>query len=363
MNKTNYKIIKALSHPTSAFLLVGTLAFFIAIAFMHESDKSAWKMEKQRLVTTIKAYESYKLGVDVKDSDFTYKTGNYIFSRIRTLAFNTKDARSECIHRLSETELKFNDMLVIRICQNKLPFTGEFERKGTLTSIVPILSPTDELLGIRIRSNSEAPPPSLLDTFDSWSTIIGMLVIVLISAISGSLLSVLAKKYLIELPTIARYDDLTGYLRRDTFFVAANKALDIANLTKHPVCVLLIDIDHFKNVNDTFGHSAGDDALKYVADILKKSFRREDIYGRIGGDEFAIVLPNIGLNDAYKVAERARRRVNDSNDVKMRENNINLAVSIGLVEYNIGEEDLIKVMKRADENLYIAKKIRNTVEK
>ncbi|PWC15648.1 GGDEF domain-containing protein [Brenneria roseae subsp. americana] len=363
MSTIKYKILNIFSHPIPAFFLFGTLAFFITVAFMHESDKNVWKIEKHNLDTTIKAYSSYSSGAEVKDSDVTHKTGSYVSARIRTFAFNTGDTRSECIGRLSETELHFNDMSIIRICQNKLPSIGEYAGKDTLTSIFPILSPTDELLGIRIRTNSETPPPSLFDTFRSLSGIIGILSIVLISAVLGSLLSVLAKKYLIELPTIARYDDLTGYLRRDAFFMAANKALNISDFTKHPVCMILIDIDHFKRVNDTFGHSAGDYALKFVADILKRSFRREDIFGRIGGDEFAIVLPNMDLDDAYIVVERARARINDNHYEASNGNRINLTVSIGLVKYNIAEEGLIDVMKRADENLYIAKKNRNTVAK
>ncbi|WP_409311266.1 GGDEF domain-containing protein [Pectobacterium sp. B1J-3] len=363
MQTIKYKILKIFAHPTSAFFLFGILAFFITAAFMHESDKNTWEMERYNLDTTIRSYDSYSSGAEVQDSDVTRKTGNYVSSRIRVFAFNTSDTRRECINRLSETELKFNDMSIIRTCQNNLPSIGEFAGKGTLTSIFPLLSPTDELLGIRIRTSSEAPPPSLLDTFGSLPTIIGMLGIVLICATSGSLLSVLARKYLIEFPTIARYDDLTGYLRRDAFFMAASKALNIANITRQPVCVILIDIDHFKNVNDTLGHSAGDNALKFIADILKKSFRREDIFGRIGGDEFAIVLPEINLNNAYTVVERARARVNDSNYEVSAGNRIHLTVSIGLVEYRIAEENLIEVMKRADENLYIAKETRNSVAK
>lgn len=363
INTNKYKILKIFSHPTYAFFLFGALAFFITVAFMHESDKNTWRIEKNNLDTVIRTYASYNAGAEVKDSDVTYKTGNYVSARIRTFAFNTSDTRRECINRLSATELKFNDMSILRTCKNKLPSIGEYAGKDILTTIVPILSPTDELLGIRIRTSSEAPSPSLFDTFGSLSTVIGMISIVLISAVSGSLLSVLVKKYLIELPIIARYDDLTGYLRRDAFFMAANKVLSISSFSKRPACVLIIDIDHFKNVNDTFGHSAGDDALKFVADTLKKSFRREDIFGRIGGDEFAIVLPNISLDDAYVVVERARARINASSFDPSTGDSIKLAVSIGLVEYDIDEEGLTEVMKRADENLYIAKKTRNIVAK
>ncbi|MEE3651858.1 MULTISPECIES: GGDEF domain-containing protein [unclassified Brenneria] len=253
-------------------------------------------------------------------------------------------------------------MAIIRVCHNKLPSIGEYAGKDTLTIIFPLLSAKDDLLGIRIRTTLKATPPSVFDIFSSLTAIAGISSIVLLFAVLGSLLSILAKKYLIELPITARYDDLTGYLRRDAFFMTANKALNIADFSKRPVCVILIDIDHFKIVNDTLGHSAGDEALKLVAEVFKKSFRREDIFGRIGGDEFAIVLPNIGLEDAYMVAERARLRVSDANS-EMFGNDVNLTVSIGLVEYRIEKEDLTAVMKRADKKLYDAKKTRNAVAK
>ncbi|MBJ7222797.1 GGDEF domain-containing protein [Brenneria sp. L3-3C-1] len=361
MKSTKYKILEFFSHPISAFFLFGSISFLIAIVVMHESNKRTWKLEKHNLDSIIKTYESYSSG-DVTEVDTTEKTGRYVFTRIRTLAFNTRDAGSECINRLSSLELQFKDMAIIRVCHNKLPSIGEYAGKDTLTIIFPLLSAKDDLLGIRIRTTLKATPPSVFDTFSSLTAIAGISSIVLLFAVLGSLLSILAKKYLIELPITARYDDLTGYLRRDAFFMTANKALNIADFSKRPVCVILIDIDHFKIVNDTLGHSAGDEALKLVAEVFKKSFRREDIFGRIGGDEFAIVLPNIGLEDAYMVAERARLRVSDANS-EMFGNDVNLTVSIGLVEYRIEKEDLTAVMKRADKKLYDAKKTRNAVAK
>ncbi|WP_233970822.1 GGDEF domain-containing protein [Pectobacterium versatile] len=362
MNDLKYKILTLFSHPTSSFFLFGLISFFITIFLMHEANKSAWKVERQNLDITIKTYESYNTGGEVTESDVIRKTGNYVSARMRTFVFNTRDVRSECINRLSSSDLTFNDMAVIRICQNKLPSIGEYAGKGTLTVIFPVLSPTDELLGIRIRTSAETKQPSFFENLQSLGSAIATLSIVLLCAFLGSLLSLLTKKYLVELPIIARYDDLTGYLRRDAFFLAANKAFSIANLTKRPVSVILIDIDYFKQVNDSFGHSVGDDALKFVADTFKKSFRREDIFGRIGGDEFAIVLPNTGLGDAYTIVDKARERVSNT-PCETAAGKIRLTVSIGLVEYHITGEDLIEVMKRADDNLYIAKKTRNATAK
>ncbi|KHN53257.1 GGDEF domain-containing protein [Pectobacterium fontis] len=362
MNDLKYTILKFFAHPTYVFFLFGAVSFIATITTMHESDKNIWQAERHNLDTTIKTYESYGAGGEVTENDITRETGSYVSTRVRTWVFNTRDTHHECINRLSSSDLTFNDMNIIRLCQNKLPSIGEFAGKGTITIIFPILSPTDDLLGIRIRTTSETTHPSLFDSLSSFSDAISILSIVLLCAISGILLSLLTKKYLVELPIIARFDDLTGYLRRDAFFLAANKAFSIANLTRRPVSVILIDIDHFKQVNDSFGHSVGDEALKFVADIFKKSFRREDLFGRIGGDEFAIVFPNTGIGDAYTIVDKARERLSDT-PCETAAGKIRLTVSIGLVEYHISGEDLSEVMKRADDNLYVAKKTRNATAK
>ncbi|MBA0166680.1 MULTISPECIES: GGDEF domain-containing protein [Pectobacterium] len=362
MNDLKYKILKLFAHPMYAFFLFGAISFICTIIMVHEANKSTWKTERINLDSALRTYGSYANGNDVTEGDMTRQSGMYLVSRTRTFSFNTKDSRIECINKLSSSDLTFNDMAVIRTCQNKLPSIGTYAGKDTLTLIFPILSSRDELLGIWIRTTWEKPQPSVVQTFSSLSSLFIIVGSVLLFAILGSMMSLLTKKYLVELPIIARYDDLTGYLRRDAFFLAANKALSIANLTKRPVNVMLIDIDYFKQVNDSFGHSVGDEALKFVADTFKKSFRREDIFGRIGGDEFAIVLPNTGLDDAYAIVDKARARISET-PCETAAGKIRLTVSIGLVEYHIAGEDLSEVMKRADDNLYIAKKTRNATAK
>ncbi|MBG6242498.1 MAG: GGDEF domain-containing protein [Candidatus Symbiopectobacterium sp. Dall1.0] len=356
-----YQLLKLISHPVSAFFFFGSVVFSAALFVIYHDRQAEWDTQRHNLDSIINIYQSYNTGGEVKDSDIRFLTGDFTQVRVRTLGFNTRDTQPECITHLSQLDLTFNDMTILRLCKDKLPAMGQYAGKGAYTTIFPLMSPLDELHGVIIRTTGVLSEPTLYKTVRSFSSLLIAAFMALLAAMLGSVLSLFAKKYLIELPTTARYDDLTGYLRRDAFYHAANKVLQIANVTRRPTCVILIDIDHFKNVNDTLGHDGGDDALKTVAAILKNSFRKEEIFGRLGGDEFAIVLPNIALDDAYWVAERARVAVSNATSASSSGQKMKLSVSIGLVEYHIAQEDLTQVMKRADEKLYLAKRERNRV--
>lgn len=360
MTGLKYQLLKLISHPVSSFFLFGSVIFFVALIIIYQDHQREWQSQRYNLDNIIHLYQSYNTGNDVRETDTHFTSGDFMNVRVRTMAFNTRDTQTECISRLSQLDLAFNDMTIIRLCKNKLPAMGEYAGKGTLTTLFPLMTQWDELQGVIIRTTSVPQEPMLYQTIRSFPTLVIAASMALLAAMLGSLLSLFAKKYLIELPTTARYDDLTGYLRRDAFILAANKVLQIANVTRRPACVILLDIDHFKNVNDTLGHSGGDEALKVVADVLKRAFRKEEIFGRLGGDEFSIVLPNIALDDAYWVAERARVAISNASSA-INGKKMKLSVSIGLVEYHIGEEDLTQVMKRADEKLYLAKRERNRV--
>jgi len=113
----------------------------------------------------------------------------------------------------------------------------------------------------------------------------------------------------LELRRIAQHDHLTGVLNRRAFTAEAEK--EIARLLRygHPAALVLFDIDHFKTVNDTHGHPAGDAVLKAVATCCTATLRPNDCFGRLGGEEFAVLLPETAAPDAYLVAERLRNAI------------------------------------------------------
>jgi diguanylate cyclase (GGDEF)-like protein len=120
-----------------------------------------------------------------------------------------------------------------------------------------------------------------------------------------------------------------------------------------PLSISMIDIDHFKAINDTFGHTVGDQVLLQLATLLRESIREPDMVGRYGGEEFLVILPNTRLNDAAEQAARLCRLVRTAEfDVGTK---THLTISIGAAEYRIGEEAWQKFLSRADMALYEAK--------
>lgn len=166
-----------------------------------------------------------------------------------------------------------------------------------------------------------------------------------------ALLAVVVNDKLIALKTEYAKDHLTGLLNRRDFDEQAESIL--ANRRNTPVSVLLIDVDHFKTVNDMFGHSSGDSVLRIIGAKLKESMQKGDISGRLGGEEFAIVLPNRDLKAAQKLANQIRTLIEET-DFPDLPYGYKVTVSIGIASAREGES-LFSLIGRADRLLYIAK--------
>ncbi|WP_250312068.1 PleD family two-component system response regulator [Rickettsia endosymbiont of Oedothorax gibbosus] len=150
-------------------------------------------------------------------------------------------------------------------------------------------------------------------------------------------------------------DGLTGIFNRHYFDTHIKQMVKKADDSKRPLCLLMCDIDYFKQVNDSYGHQAGDVVLKTVANVLKNIFRVTDLIARYGGEEFAVLLNDITIDEAMYVAERVRTRVESIEfKVKTQENPIKKTISIGVTEYKIGET-ISDFIERADKALYQGK--------
>ena len=147
-----------------------------------------------------------------------------------------------------------------------------------------------------------------------------------------------------QIRTLARADSLTGLYNRRTFEEELGRALWRAERDRRPVCVVLVDLDNFKRINDTLGHSTGDRLIKEASAAWSGQIRQNDVLARYGGDEFAALLPDCSLNDAEIVAGRLRRAMPSQ-----------ATCSIGFAMWD-GKESGDTLLTRVDEALYRAKR-------
>jgi diguanylate cyclase (GGDEF)-like protein len=159
-----------------------------------------------------------------------------------------------------------------------------------------------------------------------------------------------------EMRDLASYDSLTGLLSRHAFFESANSHVSLANRNKSLFAVMLIDLDHFKTINDQYGHPAGDAVLRLFADVVNSVARRSDIVGRLGGEEFAIILPTTSTEEALEFSSRLNKAV-DQAVLKFGDAIIDYTVSIGLTASSTARvNNLDNLLTRADLALYQAKR-------
>lgn len=150
-------------------------------------------------------------------------------------------------------------------------------------------------------------------------------------------------------------DGLTGVFNRRYFDIHVEKMIEQAKEKNIPFCFVILDMDHFKVTNDTYGHQGGDEVLKIFTSYLKETFRVTDLIARYGGEEFTILLQDVGIEEGTKIAERTRYDIaNLDFTLPSHKDPVKQTISVGIAEYKLGEtsSDLIK---RVDKALYEAK--------
>jgi diguanylate cyclase (GGDEF)-like protein len=172
---------------------------------------------------------------------------------------------------------------------------------------------------------------------------------ILVGVLAGILIKINIEEIKGDLEFSAVYDNLTRVFNRHSFIKIFEK------LKKKPFekSVILFDIDHFKSINDTYGHDVGDEVLRKVAAVVRKNLRKDDVIARWGGEEFVILLPKTNKKAATVVAEKLRNAIKSVKIPQMKGRVI--TASFGVTEVREGES-LEKVLKRADEALYEAKR-------
>lgn len=177
-----------------------------------------------------------------------------------------------------------------------------------------------------------------------------------VTGLVGTLLDITERKALeMRLADLAQHDALTGLLNRRAILGYLDGLHKDRRQVHQPVCLMMIDVDRFKSINDQHGHAVGDEVLRKVASCLKAQLRDSDRVGRIGGEEFLIVLGSTDLDDAQRVAERLRQEVG-ALTIEGSEGLLSPTVSLGLAQSHSNEEDWADVIGRADAALYEAKR-------
>jgi two-component system, cell cycle response regulator len=178
---------------------------------------------------------------------------------------------------------------------------------------------------------------------------------------------VLVGKRILELQKSLRFaathDFLTGLLNRAEILAGLKRELARSQRTDQPVAIVLADVDHFKRINDSLGHAAGDAALKEIARRLKSDLRPYDLVGRYGGEEFLLILPSCNLAPATHRAEQLRLSASNET-VAASSGNILITLSLGVTVSNSGSDlTLEELLRQADQALYRAKQMgRNRVQ-
>lgn len=154
----------------------------------------------------------------------------------------------------------------------------------------------------------------------------------------------------------AWHDTLTRLYNRGALFEKARPLAKLCQTHQHPFSVIQVDLDHFKAINDRFGHQAGDRVLSHAAGLISSSLRAQDVAGRVGGEEFCVILPGASLTQAAEVAERIRLKLNEKEMLIAKSTTIRISASLGVSSSEeTGDYDFEQLQSLADRRLYLAK--------
>ncbi len=276
--------------------------------------KSSWDLKTVRLCSTVR---------ETAELFLKYKVGALVVT----------NASNEMVGIVSERDL-------VQVVVDRDPQAADVPVSKLMTRSVVSCSPDDEVSFVLHQMNEHAirHMPVL-----EHNELVGVLSI-----------RELTKAY--ELLRIeANTDALTQVSNRRPFLKTLDDEFERARRFKHPLSVAMIDIDHFKLVNDTFGHAVGDEVLRVFAALLISEFRTIDLVGRLGGEEFSVLFPETDLDGAIAACERLLRKIRKI-EVSAGESKVSTTASIGLAIASKESSDGASSLKRADELLYVAKK-------
>ena len=248
------------------------------------------------------------------------------------------------------------------IAKVRMPVRAEFGRAAWLSLIVPGLVIAVLLLLLALRQATSLQAPQ--EMHGPSASGIGLMPLYLFGSalFNFGFMILLTQRLLLKLRRASRRDALTGLENRGAIDASMQHLWAQASRGAEGFAVLLIDVDHFKRINDAHGHAVGDQVLEHVAAVIAAQARQADIVGRYGGDEFIIVAPQSAMAGAAQAAERLRLAM-EAEHIHARASNLRVTLSIGVAASMSEDVAVSDVLARADHALYRAKaKGRNRVE-
>ena len=163
------------------------------------------------------------------------------------------------------------------------------------------------------------------------------------------------RDYNAQLHDLASHDPLTRVFNAGAYYRACDQQIHASQRANQPFAVLFIDLDHFKSINDTYGHAVGDDVLRTVAQTLKDHVRRSDVVGRIGGEEFSVYLPSTEVRGAQQLAETLRQAI-ENISIEANGERLKVTASIGVAAKQFDQQSMQAIQQHADQAMYEAKR-------
>jgi diguanylate cyclase (GGDEF)-like protein len=326
--------------PYDLFLYVGTQALLISLtfSFVLMVNRRLHHDLKEDIKNRLRAEEIIQVNMDrLARAELASKTGNWEFNLDTQIITNSVGAAK--IYGLVATQFDIEtvkasplpeyrsllDSAMNNLIEKKIPYDVEFKIRTADTGELKEIHSTAEF-------NS------------SQRTVFGV-----IRDITER------KKIEHSLEYLVQIDPLTGVFSRRHFMAMTERELASAARYSWTLSVLMLDIDYFKQVNDTYGHQIGDLVLQKLGNLFQGLLREVDIVGRYGGEEFAVVLPKTDLIQAFEISERLRRTVESCNIPLEHGLPLSVTVSIGITALKDSSENIDALLARADKALYEAK--------
>lgn len=254
-------------------------------------------------------------------------------------------------YRILATEREYIDMVITDIVMKKLDGMKFLSMKNSDPTLkdVPVLMLTSvERVDEKVKAFEFGAHDYITKPIDPRELVARVKVHLKLKIFNDRIIEINRK-----LEELSKIDPLTGTFNRRHIFSILRSEFERAVRYERPLSVIMMDLDHFKKVNDAHGHIFGDEILKEVANIISYELRKQDLLGRYGGDEFVVILPETGLEGAKRVAERLRKAIRK----KMVEKNTEVTASMGLVSLPHRKvKNIDDIIKLADLTLYEAKR-------